>query len=132
MNVAVSTVPFVLPLLASCGRTAPRPAGRKAVAIPISFVPATSTEGFLKHWTLGSKSAWYSMERHEVLILDAARQTIVRLKDLPRDYGRIVATGWEHDKDFFIHFSLGADEGTMAYLDLNRQMIVALEHWAAW
>jgi len=121
----------LLPALAACHGSAAKQPKRKGKAIAIRFVPAKSTEGFLKHWTLGSKSAWYSMERHEVLIADSSDQSIVKLTGLPREHGHIVATGWEGGKRFFIHFSHGADEGTMVYIDLDSREITETKHWAA-
>ena len=127
----VSALLCLLPVVATCDGSAARQPKQVKKAVAIQIVPAKSTEGFLKHWTLGPKSAWYSAEPHEVLIADSSDQSIVKLTGLPREYGRIVATGWEDGKRFFIHFSHGADEGTMVYIDLATKAITGTRHWAS-
>jgi len=90
-----------------------------------------STEGFVEHWTLGSRSAWYSMRANEVLVIDKSDQTALKISDFPPQHGVVVATGWEDNIRFFVHLSPGADTGTMIYIDLEKRMVTRISHWAS-
>jgi hypothetical protein len=105
---------------------------RARESVVFSDVHSPATDGFLKHWTLGSRSAWFSMGRNEVLVVDASDDTGLRISGFLPDHGLVGATGWEDNAKFFVHLSRGADSGTMMYLDLNTKTVMNIEHWAAW
>lgn len=89
-------------------------------------------ENFNRHWSLGSRSAWFDAASGQALVLEETSSEALRVSGFPRQYGTIVATGWEGGKNFFAHLSRGADFGTMFYLDLDARRVQAIYHWAAW
>jgi hypothetical protein len=97
----------------------------------VSITEAQTLDGFQRHWTVGTMSAWMNAKRHEVIVVNEAEHTLLKVSDLPREYGSIVATGWEKDRDFFVHFSKATDSGTMVYIDLKTATIVRVKEWGA-
>jgi hypothetical protein len=87
--------------------------------------------GFLKHWTVGTATAWFCESKGEVLVLGPGEKQVLRISGFPKGYGRICATGWEKDTRFFVHLGHGPDAGTMIYCDLERRKITEVKHWAA-
>jgi hypothetical protein len=88
--------------------------------------------GFTKHHSLGSQSAWLNATGGDVLVLHSALSGALRIAGIPKDYGRVVATGWEDGKRFYVHVSPGADSGTMIYIDLDKNEVAEVKHWGAW
>jgi len=100
----------------------------------VSFRSKNSPDmtGFNKHWTLGSRSAWYNMSTGEVLVVGPKKNEAIRISGFPKEYGSVIATGWEDGKRFFVHVATGFDSGTMIYCDLKKREVTKVEHWAAW
>jgi len=90
------------------------------------------TTDFLRHWTRGTKSAWYSRDGVAVLVVDSADGSAVRISGFPSGHGHVVATGWENEREFFVHLSPGADTGTMVYIDLEAKKVIRIAPWGAW
>ena len=82
--------------------------------------------------TLGTLSAWCSMSKGDVLVADATSAQTLKISGFPKDYGHVVAAGWERDKRFFVHLTPGADMGTVIYCDLKKKEVTEVKHWAAW
>ena len=93
---------------------------------------APDMTGFVKHWDLGARSAWYNASAGEVLLIGQPEGGAMRIVGFPKEYGRIVATGWENGERFFVHVSSGADTGTMIHCDLEKKQIVDARTWGAW
>jgi hypothetical protein len=132
---SVNILQAMLPLcslvisLAGCGS---EPEMVKKKATTITVVPGGSTEGFWKSGTLGARSAWCNMKRHEVLIVDESDGSIITLTGLPRQFGMIDGAGWEKDAGnslFFISFTPGADCGAYVYIDLKTKEVVKINEW---
>ena len=88
--------------------------------------------GFVKWWTLGSESGWYSESRQEVLVIDQTKPGALRIGGFPKDYGRIATTGWK-DGRFFVHVQGdNVQSGFMIYRALKTKQATEVKHWAAW
>jgi len=95
-------------------------------------VKSPDTTGFLRHWTRGSESAWYARDGSAVLVMDSSDGSAVRISGFPARHGRVAATGWENEEEFFVHLSPGADSGTMVYIDLETRKVTRVVPWGAW
>ena len=65
-------------------------------------------------------------------MLDSTTSGALRIAGFPEDYGRVVATGWEADRRFYVHVSPGADTGTMINMNLEKKEVAEVRHWGAW
>lgn len=88
--------------------------------------------GFVKHWTLGSESAWFNASRGEVLVTGLTKAGALRIAGFPKEFGRICATGWEDGNRFFVHVSRDPHSGTMIYCELKKQQVSQIKHWTGW
>lgn len=105
---------------------------RTRSAVSFSVVNSPNLTGYLKHWTVGSQSAWFNRSKGDVLVVDAGAKDSIRISGFPEDFGSVTATGWEKGKRFFVHVSRGADTGTMIYCDLKKKEVTEVKHWGAW
>ena len=120
--------------LCGCSASPPQSADLARIQAAVSFraEEPPDTTGFTEHWNLGSQSAWYNMSNGEVLVIGRTKTEALRITGFPKDYGHVVATGWEDDKRFFVHLSPGADTGTMIYCDLTKKTVTEVKRWGAW
>jgi hypothetical protein len=120
--------------LSGCVTVSPNSADldRTRAAVRFSVVESPDMTGYSKHWTRGPQSAWFNMSKGDVLILNTTSGWAFRISGFPKDFGHIVATGWERNRRFFVHLSPGADTGTVVYFDLLKKKVTEVKHWGAW
>ena len=121
-------------VLSGCTKNQPIPKdlARTQASVTFETVEKPSTKGYAKHWTLDTKTAWYDKTRTMALVKYEKQNNGIIITNFPKDFGHIKATGWEDDKNFFVHVSRGADTGTMIYCDLKKKKVTQVKHWGGY
>ena len=129
-----TVITVIVVALTGCAAVPQQPTDLNRTQAAVSFgeVLTPDMTGFSKHWSQGSKSAWFRTSTGDVLVTDSTNPVAVRISGFPPEYGRVIATGWEGGQRFFIHLSNGADTGTMVYCDLMKKEVTEVKHWGAW